>query len=399
LPSNGQTAKGSADSEIARLIIGFFLWLDLEPRMVEASKRIGLDLVTQKTSSLHRWIGNMSLILLSLVGSSLAAELVLMAIVPDPIVWRDPQESYVHDPDLIHRMTPNQSAYTHSFPVHTNSYGLRDREFSLHPASNTVRILCIGDSLTFGAGVKNEETYPTQLENLLNADQSTSFEVINAGVSAYDTWQEVEYLQRDGFRFRPDLVVVGVYANDIVPRPEKIPHVIDGSGSPRRTGVAKFLSDKWIHLLKRSRLLLVIRTRWDSLMNRFSPSPESRHQTALLNGSSDPFVARGFNEVDKSFREFATLSHQYGFGIVLVLFPMAEQLINRYPKSSYPAEVKTVAAKYHIPFIDMAPVFEKNFNGFGSLFIEWDGHPNARAYSLTARELSRFVRDNRKRLS
>ena len=78
---------------------------------------------------------------------------------------------------------------------------------------------------------------------------------------------------------------------------------------------------------------------------------------------------------------------------------MAEQLMNRYPNASYPAKLKAIADKYRVPFIDMAPVFEKHFNGFGSLFIEWDGHPNTKAYNLTARELARFVREHRERLS
>jgi hypothetical protein len=70
---------------------------------------------------------------------------------------------------------------------------------------------------------------------------------------------------------------------------------------------------------------------------------------------------------------------------------MAEQLMNRYPNASYPAKVKAIAEKNHLSFIDMTPVFEKNFSGFGSLFIEWDGHPNAKAYHLTAKEIARFL--------
>jgi hypothetical protein len=347
----------------------------------------------------RRWLGNLSLIVISIAGSCLIAELALIPLVPDPIVWRDPQESYVHDPQLIHRMVPNQTAYTHSFPVHTNSFGLRDREFSAVPLPGTFRILCLGDSLTFGAGVASEDTYPKQLELLLNSDRSGKYEVINAGVSAYDTWQEVDYFKRDGLQFQPNLVVVGVYANDIVPRPEKVRPVIDDSGSPRRPGLAGYFTDRWIHLLKRSRLLLVLRGRYTSLMNRFSPSPEYQQQVALLNGSDDSFLARGWKEIDASFRELSTLSRQNGFRVVLVIFPMVEQLVHRYPHSSYPAKVKSFADQYRIPYLDMTPVFEKNFKGFSSLFIEWDGHPNARAYNLTAMELSRFVRGIPKRAS
>ena len=73
---------------------------------------------------------------------------------------------------------------------------------------------------------------------------------------------------------------------------------------------------------------------------------------------------------------------------------MVEQLMNHYPGASYPARAIAIAAKYHIPSIDMTAVFEKTFNGFGSLFIEWDGHPNAKAYNLTARALAGFMQVN-----
>jgi len=95
----------------------------------------------------------------------------------------------------------------------------------------------------------------------------------------------------------------------------------------------------------------------------------------------------------------SNLSRKYGFDVILVIFPMADQIVSKYPNAVYPAKVKEIAHKHNIRFIDMAPVFAENFSGFGSLFIEWDGHPNAKAYSLTAMEIARFLQVNHKRLS
>jgi lysophospholipase L1-like esterase len=359
-----------------------------------------MNTTARNTSAPHRrWLGNLSLIVVSLVGSCLVAELALLAVVPDPIVWLDPQESYVHDPELIHRLKPNQQSFTHSFPVKTNSFGLRNSEFSLQPNANTFRILCLGDSLTFGNGVTLEDTYPKQLEAVLNSDEPGKYEVINGGVPAYDTWQEVAYLKRDGVHFKPNLVVIGVYANDIVPRPKDIPEIIDKTGFPRKPGMLGLVSYKMAHLLKRSRLLLLLRDRYGKLTDQLTPSPEYQHKFSLLNDNADAFLERGWSEIERSFAELANLSKKYRFEVVLVLFPMADQVMKNYPNASYPSKVKVIADRYHIRYVDMTQEFTKNFSGFGSLFIEWDGHPNAKAYNLTANEIARFMQINRRRPS
>lgn len=314
-----------------------------------------------------------------------------MTVVPDPIIWLDPQESYLHDPELIHRLKPSQESFTHSFPVRTNSFGLRNDEYSIQPKANTFRILCLGDSLTFGAGVRSDETYPKQLEVMLNSNHPGRYEVINGGVPAYDTWQEINYLKRYGWQFKPNLVVIGMYANDIVPRPETTPQLIDRSGTWQRFGLKRVIFDRLVHVLKRSRLLLLLRDRSGKLINRLSPSPEYQHQLSLLNGTPDGFVQRGWGEVDTSFAELSNLSEEYGFDVVLVFFPMADQLMKNYPNASYPSKAKDIAGRYGIRFIDLTSAFAKNFSDFGSLFIPWDGHPNAKAYNITAREIAQYM--------
>src|SRR5207249_4318082 len=151
-------------------------------------------------------------------------------------MWLDPQETYIQHPLLIHQLKQNQTAFTHSFPVTTNSYGLRDHEFAMTPEAGKYRILCMGDFLKFGVGVRLEDTYPKQLESMLNTNGQRRYQVINAGVPAYDTWQEIAYLREYGWQFGPELVILGFYGNDIVPKPEEIPQIVTTSGTLRRYG-------------------------------------------------------------------------------------------------------------------------------------------------------------------
>jgi len=336
-------------------------------------------------SSARRWVANLGLVVGSFVMLFGAAEAVAALFVPSPLVWRFPQEAYLRDSHLLHRLKPNQTAFTHSFAVFTNSYGLRNEEIALRPAHGTSRILCLGDSLTFGVGVALADTYPKRLEAALNATGHGRYEVINAGVPAYDTWQEVAYLREEGWRFEPRLVVIGFYANDIVPRPATITAV--GGELKTRSDAANFA----VYILKRSRVLLLLKDRFTRLANRLAPSPAVLHQEALLRGTLNEQVEAGFRQVDASFADVAALAREHRFATLVVLFPMADQIVAQHPNAVYPARIAALARRHGLSILDLTPAFAEDFSGFGSLFIEWDGHPNARAHAIAAQKLKEYL--------
>lgn len=350
------------------------------------------SIVGPAISRRRTFVLNILLLLLSSAVGLAMMEGLLVFLVPPPIVWLDPQESYHVDSKVGHRLVPGQHSYTHSFPVVTNSYGLRDREFSAVPGPGVVRILCLGDSLTFGDGVAAEDTYAKQLEARLGQEGTVRYEVINAGVPSYDTWQEVAYFEEWGWRLKPNTVVIGFYANDVVPKPERVNAALTGDGMLRRQGVGGILPDFAVHTLKRSRLLLFLRDRVGKLSNLVSPSEQFLHQQSLLDGTQNNFVERGWQEVDVSMQKMAALKKEQGFELVLVIFPMAEQLLRDSPRTYYQLRVQAIADKYGIPSIDLLDSFQREFTGFGSLFVEWDGHPGPKAHRIAAGEIAQFMR-------
>jgi len=76
----------------------------------------------------------------------------------------------------------------------------------------THRILCFGDSFTFGVGAASGEDYPSQLEQLLNKKKTAGkrFTVINRGVGGYNTAQVLSDLRSCVDDVAPDMVVVMV---------------------------------------------------------------------------------------------------------------------------------------------------------------------------------------------
>jgi len=115
------------------------------------------------------------------------------------------------------RLAPGYDGWFAGAPVHINSLELRDpREYSLEKGQNTFRILVLGDSVTFGHGALYEHTYPYLLEQRLKGWRpDIDWQVWNAAVPGYNTSQELAHLLDVGDRFKPDLVVVGFFWNDL----------------------------------------------------------------------------------------------------------------------------------------------------------------------------------------
>lgn len=96
----------------------------------------------------------------------------------------------------------------------TNNKGFRNHtDFEYAKPPGTLRILSLGDSHTQGYEVRQEFTYSAVAERYLR-QRNVSAEAINAGVSGYSTAEALAFLEGEGHRYQPDVVVLGFYAND-----------------------------------------------------------------------------------------------------------------------------------------------------------------------------------------
>lgn len=101
------------------------------------------------------------------------------------------------------------------YRVSINSFGLRDREYSLDKPEGTFRIFALGDSTTFGEGVDHEEIYTELLEKEMNQGFEARFEVFNLGVGGMSTDDEYHRLLVY-WNYSPDLVILQSHPNDII---------------------------------------------------------------------------------------------------------------------------------------------------------------------------------------
>ncbi len=135
----------------------------------------------------------------------------------------DDRNHYRQHPTRFWIPIPNQTIHTSwvgDRGATISSLSTRGPEPPRSKPDKTVRVLCLGDSGTFGWGVNDDETYPAFLEKRLNAwaDQHAAvrFEVINAGVNGYSTFQAVETYRELDPVLDPDIITMSTGRNDIV---------------------------------------------------------------------------------------------------------------------------------------------------------------------------------------
>jgi len=251
-----------------------------------------------------------------------------------------------------------------------NRLGFRDREYPTEKPPDVYRIVAIGDSITFGfcnddlPAIPIDKTFSKLLERRLNAASlgSRRFEVINLGVSGYDSRQEVEFLKLKGLSFSPDLVLVGYCLND-------------------RSDASAELNDfGWLGA--GSKLLFV-----HSALARF-----------LWQRSSTIFrtTQEKDNRVELAFDELKVLGGQHHFSVATAIFPNLRDF-GRYRSSQWFAEhtyAREQASLRGFSVLDLLQTLEEGSKGdYQSIMRPCrNPHPNEAGHDLIAGAIENHLR-------
>jgi lysophospholipase L1-like esterase len=120
------------------------------------------------------------------------------------------------DPRIVYELLPRLDVTFLGMPLRTNARGFRGPAVSEARTRDAVRIVGLGDSVMFGWGVREEDTYLARLaQELRAAHPEVAWEVINTAVPGYNTAMEVETLEKKGLAFDPDLVILNFVGNDL----------------------------------------------------------------------------------------------------------------------------------------------------------------------------------------
>jgi hypothetical protein len=97
----------------------------------------------------------------------------------------------------------------------TNSHGFLDSEHKYEKPDDTMRIVLLGDSIFESRQVNLNETFYKLMEKSYR-EVGVNIEFINLGCSGYSPDLEYFRLIDDGFKYNPDIVILGYFFNDVL---------------------------------------------------------------------------------------------------------------------------------------------------------------------------------------
>lgn len=94
----------------------------------------------------------------------------------------------------------------------TNSFGMRDKEYSLVKPDSTLRIAALGASYLFGTLYNGEEIWEPILEDALNMDgpcgSGMNYEILNFGNGGYGVIPQLQMTRTKALKFNPDVLLL-----------------------------------------------------------------------------------------------------------------------------------------------------------------------------------------------
>lgn len=130
--------------------------------------------------------------------------------------------------------------------VSYNEFGFRSsRLTTIEKPAGVTRIFCVGGSTTACLLLDDQDTWPEQLQRLLQARYpEATIDVVNAGVNASTTRNDINLIAQRVLAFEPDIIVMLAGFNDarIAQQPDY---------SPIRMEKASYRSDRYMYLYRK----------------------------------------------------------------------------------------------------------------------------------------------------
>ena len=279
------------------------------------------------------WAGGLLLLAAGIVVSLCLAEFSLRIFHPQPlnILYVRPDGILAHVPGIDTELRAPETRAR----VRTNRDGLRDVERPREKPPGVARVLVLGDSMIEGLQVDLAETMPKRLQQFLSdAMPGRTIDVINAGVSGSSGPLALAWLEKDGFAWGPDILVVTFTArNDIEEA------AVAGEGKRARFYELKVALRSRFHLYALAERAI---NEQDLLRNalaffglvvpadpaRARPgTPGAVNQEAWhYDGTLEALEARGYNRLFASWDGTVSLCRARGIPVLFVLLPSYYQV-------------------------------------------------------------------------
>jgi lysophospholipase L1-like esterase len=279
------------------------------------------------------------------------------------------------DPRVLFEPRPRFNGFSEGVWLTTNGRGLRERDLPLAKAPDTRRVVFLGDSVTFGAGVKDDEPFPRLLEVSINGSGAGPVETVNTGVVGYNTIQELARLEQAGLPYQPDVVVLTFVVNDLLETFSIFDHQYEPTG---------MLADVKVWLWRNSFLYRFVQQMYWRVGQELRRARE---------GSTEPLRKRDrLEERLATLDEIVQTTRASGASFLLVLYP--DNLSD--PVSPGPSgerltvreELERFAIRARVPLVDLSEVLGDVRDPRARLYrLREDLHPSTEGHRVIAEAL------------
>lgn len=309
------------------------------------------------------------------------------------------------------------------YHVQTNSDGLRNAEE--FDNEHDFVVLAVGDSFTFGPYVPNEDTWPAQLERLLDTvlyPRATS-QVLNGGVSGYTIVDEYHYLHERGVKLEPDLVIIAFFPNDISDmRTLEREYLARPVKQVYRTSYARWARSILTEFEHKSAILRSAHNIKSYIVRQQLQADQAMNSLDNgLNANCDPFQTDESTHEESCWKSYSDwfsktvlLLKQHDIPLLLVSIPDYRQ----FPEIGYQDHaqrfVSELAANNGIPYIDMLPYLKLELDIDAAYLMEHapirasqvqissldnytgNGHMSSYGYRIVANVIAQYLMDSNK---
>ncbi len=297
-----------------------------------------------------------------------------------------PNELYIYDEKLDYRYRPTFRGHfsgplQSSIEININSLGLRDYEFKLAKAPGVYRILVLGDSITFGAGVRLEDTYTKQTEKLVNQP----FQIINAGVNSYHFEHYYIFIKDNIDRFDPDHIVIGFCINDVRSKDIVAPrYIVRERLKPQITSSLKHDIKK---LIKKSPSFQLF-----SYLTFSNTYNRKKYNTRWITSVMMSWNNEGLVEkLIDMLEEIEQLTEERGIKFSVIIFPEMNQLIDYHKYGGPRDKLLEILENLNIAYLDLYDTFRQK-EDFSKYYLKGDTvHFTVDGHKIIAEELKNFL--------
>ncbi len=261
---------------------------------------------------------------------------------------------WVTDADLKQKTFPHKEE-KRIFRVSSNADGLRTSKSVRKKEEGVFRIMTLGCSTTFGWGVDDQESYPAQLQGMIDASGSSNVEVINAGQPGYTSFQG-RWLWGETLQFyEPDVVLIGYVVQDArkAAYSDKSQAILQNDN--------RFMKD---HVLYKSRVYLALRSVLGTVQIEAKERPQNG-KGGIYRVPPEDFV--------ENLRTLVDEVQSVGATPVLFGFPLEREGYTE----THRTILKAASQELGVPHLDLQDQMEQASRS-AQLYFENDrGHANA----------------------